>query len=58
VFGEVGLVGELRGVASPTLRLREAERHGFRAALVPQTAVDPALRIEQRGLRRLREALE
>jgi DNA repair protein RadA/Sms len=35
VFGEVGLVGEVRGVPSPALRLREAERHGFREALVP-----------------------
>lgn len=34
-FGEVGLVGELRGVSFPNVRLKEAERHGFRRALVP-----------------------
>ena len=34
-FGEVGLVGEVRGVAFPSLRLKEAERHGFRRAMVP-----------------------
>jgi DNA repair protein RadA/Sms len=38
VFGEIGLVGEVRGVPSPALRLREAERHGFRDALVPVSA--------------------
>ena len=34
-FGEVGLVGELRGTSQPLARLREAERHGFREATVP-----------------------
>jgi DNA repair protein RadA/Sms len=36
-FGEVGLVGELRGTSQPLARLREAERHGFREASVPSS---------------------
>ncbi len=34
-LGEVGLTGELRGVAGLERRLREAARLGFRRALVP-----------------------
>lgn len=50
VFGEVGLVGELRGVSSPQLRLREAERHGFRRARVPISVADPSVEGEGAGL--------
>ena len=35
-IGEVGLLGELRGVVGLERRLREAARLGFRRALVPQ----------------------
>jgi len=34
-FGEVGLAGEVRKVSNLTARLREAERIGFRRAVVP-----------------------
>ncbi len=34
-FGEVGLSGEIRPVANGEERLREAQKHGFRRALVP-----------------------
>ena len=34
-FGEVGLAGEVRKVSNLTMRLREAERIGFRRAVVP-----------------------
>ncbi len=37
-LGEVGLVGEVRRVTDIDRRLREAERLGFRRALVPATA--------------------
>ena len=37
-IGEVGLLGELRGVAGLERRLAEAERLGFRRAVVPQAA--------------------
>lgn len=36
VFGEVGLSGEIRPVPSGQERLREAVKHGFRRAIVPQ----------------------
>ena len=35
VFGELGLTGELRPVANGQERLREAAKHGFKAAIVP-----------------------
>lgn len=35
VFGEVGLSGEVRPVASGQERIREARKHGFQVALVP-----------------------
>ncbi|MEZ4237095.1 MAG: AAA family ATPase [Myxococcota bacterium] len=34
-FGEVGLVGEVRAVSHPALRLREAARHGFHTVVAP-----------------------
>jgi DNA repair protein RadA/Sms len=37
-IGEVGLLGELRGVSGLERRLREAARLGFRRALVPRPA--------------------
>jgi DNA repair protein RadA/Sms len=35
LFGEVGLVGEVRMVSQPQARLREAARHGFRRVIAP-----------------------
>ena len=35
-IGEVGLLGELRGVPGTERRLREAARSGFRTAIVPR----------------------
>lgn len=35
VFGEVGLSGEIRPVQSGQERLKEAEKHGFKRAIVP-----------------------
>jgi len=58
VFGEIGLAGEVRGVASPLVRLREAERHGFRSALVPASTPGETAPIRLRPVRTLREALE
>ena len=37
-IGEIGLAGELRGVANLPLRLREAAKLGFRRAVVPRRA--------------------
>ncbi|MHB8231798.1 MAG: DNA repair protein RadA [bacterium] len=36
-FGEVGLTGEVRGVANPAARLREAANMGFGDVLLPQS---------------------
>lgn len=36
VFGEVGLSGEVRAVSQVDVRLREAERLGFKAAVLPK----------------------
>ncbi len=35
IFGEIGLTGELRPVANGQERLREAQKHGFKKALIP-----------------------
>ncbi len=35
-FGEIGLAGEIRQVAQPDLRLREASKLGFREAVTPR----------------------
>jgi DNA repair protein RadA/Sms len=39
-FGEVGLAGEVRGVARAQARLSEAAQMGFRRALVPASAAE------------------
>lgn len=36
VFGEIGLAGEVRAVARADSRLKEAEKLGFAAAIIPQ----------------------
>lgn len=56
-FGEIGLVGEVRGVPSPLLRRREAERHGFRAALAPPSATRDGGPLRPLPVRTVREAL-
>ena len=35
LFGEIGLAGEIRQVAQPDLRLKEAAKLGFQEAVVP-----------------------
>ena len=42
-IGEVGLLGELRGVAGLERRLREAARLGFTRAIVPRARRDRAM---------------
>jgi DNA repair protein RadA/Sms len=61
VFGEVGLAGEVRGVAQAALRVREAAQMGFTRCVVPEgncspEDVPPA--IELVGVRTVSEALE
>lgn len=58
VFGEIGLVGEIRAVTQPAFRLNEAARHGFRTVIAPHSAVEHAPEgIEVIGVRTLHEAL-
>lgn len=57
VFGEVGLVGEVRGVGLPAARLKEAERHGLRRAWVPASAAETSGAMRLRGVRSIREVL-
>lgn len=61
VFGEIGLAGEIRPVPGGEDRLKEAAKHGFKRAIVPQANVPkkgsiPGLEII--GVRRLSEALD
>src|SRR5262245_10248531 len=42
MFGEVGLAGEIRGVAQASLRLREAAQMGFLRCVLPEANIDPA----------------
>jgi DNA repair protein RadA/Sms len=59
-FGELGLAGEIRPVPFGEERLREAAKHGFTSALVPEANVPrrPLEGMTVRGVTRLREALE
>ncbi|HEY5610580.1 MAG TPA: DNA repair protein RadA [Thermoanaerobaculia bacterium] len=56
LFGEVGLLGEIRSVSQPELRAREVAMLGFRRVIVPQSnaadiradvAVTPVRRVEE-----------
>ena len=60
VFGEVGLSGEIRPVASGQERLAEAAKHGFKLAIVPKgNAPKKAIKgLKVIPVLRLSEALE
>jgi DNA repair protein RadA/Sms len=59
VFGEVGLAGEIRPVPNGQDRLKEAAKHGFTRAIVPEANMPkkPPEGIEVVGVKRLSEAL-
>ncbi len=58
-FGEVGLVGEVRAVSYPAVRLKEIRRHGFRRAIVPAAAArDAPEGLEVIPVRRVNEVLK
>src|SRR5450755_1417523 len=59
-FGELGLAGEIRPVPFGEERLREAAKHGFTEALVPEANVPkrPPDGMSVRGVTRLSQALE
>jgi DNA repair protein RadA/Sms len=58
-FGELGLAGEVRPIPYGEERLREAAKHGFQRALVPQANVPrrPIEGLEVIGVERLGDAL-
>jgi DNA repair protein RadA/Sms len=61
-IGEVGLAGEVRRVSGVQRRLAEAERMGFRLAIVPAGSGDAAAKgtaggIEVREVEDIREAM-
>jgi DNA repair protein RadA/Sms len=60
VFGELGLAGEIRPVPFGEERLREAAKHGFKLALVPEANVPkrPPQGMTVRGVTRLSQALD
>ncbi len=59
-FGEIGLAGEIRPVPFGEERLREAAKHGFKSAVVPEANVPkrPPEGMTVRGVTRLNQALE
>ncbi len=59
-FGEIGLAGEVRPVPNGQDRLREAAKHGFQRAIVPQANAPkkPIAGLEVIAVRRIGEAIE
>jgi len=58
IFGEIGLVGEIRAVPQPAARLSEAARHGFRRVIGPASAQEHAPEgVEVIGVKTLRQAI-
>lgn len=53
VFGEIGLAGEIRPVPQPDLRLKEAEKLGFKTAIIPSGKTRPASGLELQDFQRL-----
>ena len=61
IFGEVGLVGEVRAVSGGEARIKEAEKLGFKRCILPKANTE-ALKISTKmrliGVSNVREALE
>jgi len=58
VLGEIGLTGEIRGVARTAARLREASRLGFSRAVVPRESGSTGVDLEVREVAELAAALD
>lgn len=61
IFGEVGLVGEIRRVSQGDQRIKEAEKLGFKTCILPKANLD-SLKIKTKmrllGVSNVREALD
>jgi DNA repair protein RadA/Sms len=57
MIGEVGLGGQVRSVSQLELRLKEAQKLGFKRAIVPQGQVLPKLKIEVIPVARVSDAI-
>ena len=61
IFGEVGLVGEIRGVSQAEQRIIEAEKMGFHTCILPKANVE-TMRVQTKmrliGVSNVREALD
>ena len=61
IFGEVGLSGEVRGVSMAENRVREAEKLGFTACIMPKANIDSIqgkYQIGLIGVANIKEAME
>lgn len=61
VFGEVGLAGEVRAVSQAAIRLREAQRMGFKTVIMPQNNLNGLSdddRLQIIGVKSVADALE
>jgi DNA repair protein RadA/Sms len=62
VFGEVGLAGEIRGVSQVELRLKEAEKLGFKKCVLPKINLErlkpPESSISLVGVSSIESAIE
>jgi DNA repair protein RadA/Sms len=62
MFGEVGLAGEVRGIAQAPLRVREAAQMGFRRCIMPEANIEPTVTTERDcelvGVRTVGDALD
>ena len=60
-FGEVGLVGEVRGVSQVETRVREAKKLGYHTCIMPYTnvkSVDATSGIQLKGIKNVRELMD
>ena len=59
IFGEIGLAGEIRPVQSGQERIKEAEKHGFKRAIIAEANMpsNKTSKIEIFGVKNLRDAL-
>lgn len=59
VFGEIGLAGEVRPVQSGQERLKEAQKHGFKRAIVPYAnAPKQSMGLEIEAVKHVQEVLK